>query len=68
MNEEGEDDMFEEGEDDISETPEVVQPEREDMFDKYTVDSFHVRREATLLALVKRAFHKRVIVFFNEKK
>jgi len=42
--------------------------EKEDLFDKYTVDAFHVRREATLLALVKRAFHQRVIVFFNEKK
>ena len=36
--------------------------------DNYTVDAFQVRREATLLCLVKRAFQKRVIVFFNEKK
>lgn len=42
--------------------------EEADDFDKYTVDSFIVRREATLLTLVKRAFHNRVIVFFNEKK
>jgi superfamily II DNA/RNA helicase len=40
----------------------------EDDFDKYTIDSFLVRREATLLTLVKRGFHKRVIIFFNEKK
>ena len=50
------------------EVEEVIKEERGDLFDKYTVDAFHVRREATLLALVKRAFHQRVIVFFNEKK
>lgn len=38
------------------------------MFDKYTIDPFLVRREATLLTLVRRAFHQRVIIFFNEKK
>ena len=41
---------------------------KEDAFDKYTIDPFLVRREATLLTLVKRAFHQRVIIFFNEKK
>jgi hypothetical protein len=46
----------------------VAPLEEEDDFDKYTIDSFLVRREATLLTLVKRGFHKRVIIFFNEKK
>ena len=36
--------------------------------DNYVSDTFLVRREATLLTLVRRGFHKRVIVFFNEKK
>jgi ATP-dependent RNA helicase DDX27 len=61
--------LSEDGEDEMSEeVEEVIKEERGDLFDKYTVDAFHVRREATLLALVKRAFHQRVIVFFNEKK
>ncbi len=30
---------------------------KEDLFDKYTIDPFLVRREATLLTLVRRAFH-----------
>ena len=61
--------LSEDGEDEMSEeVEEVIKEERRDLFDKYTVDAFHVRREATLLALVKRAFHQRVIVFFNEKK
>ena len=50
------------------ESLEDVEEEYEDLFDKYTIDPFLVRREATLLTLVKRGFHKRVIIFFNEKK
>lgn len=42
--------------------------EEEQPFDPYVSDTFLVRREATLLTLVRRGFHKRVIVFFNEKK
>jgi len=38
------------------------------VLDNYVSDTFLVRREATLLTLVRRGFHKRVIVFFNEKK
>ena len=55
-------DLEEEEEEEAEEEP------KEDLFDKYTVDPFLVRREATLLCLVRRAFHERVIVFFNEKK
>lgn len=40
----------------------------EKVVDNYVSDTFLVRREATLLTLVRRGFHKRVIVFFNEKK
>jgi ATP-dependent RNA helicase DDX27 len=40
----------------------------EKVLDNYVSDTFLVRREATLLTLVRRGFHKRVIVFFNEKK
>lgn len=36
--------------------------------DRYQMDPFLVRREATLILLATRAFHKRTIVFFNEKK
>ena len=32
------------------------------------IDPFVVRREASLLTLIRRGFLKRVIVFFNEKK
>jgi hypothetical protein len=35
---------------------------------KYDIDPFLVRREASLLTLIRRGFYKRVIVFFNEKK
>jgi superfamily II DNA or RNA helicase len=35
--------------------------------DLYTVDPFMVRREATLLQLVRRQFNQRCIIFFNEK-
>lgn len=55
-------------EDEKDEKVDAVAPLEEDDFDKYTIDSFLVRREATLLTLVKRGFHKRVIIFFNEKK
>lgn len=57
-----------EGESELEEKADEVAPLEEDDFDKYTIDSFLVRREATLLTLVKRGFHKRVIIFFNEKK
>lgn len=36
--------------------------------DRYLMDSFLVRREASLLLLAMKAFRKRVIVFFNEKR
>lgn len=49
-----------------SESSQEEEPEEID--DNYRCDTFLVRREATLLTLVKRGFHKRVIVFFNEKK
>jgi hypothetical protein len=32
------------------------------------MDPFLVRREASLIMLAKKAFNKRTIVFFNEKK
>ena len=69
MSEGGEDDMEEMGEDEMS--PSEASEEQEapvDDFDKYTIDPFLVRREATLLTLVKRGFRERCIVFFNEKK
>lgn len=36
--------------------------------DRYRMDPLLVRRESTLLLLCLKAFKKRVIVFFNEKK
>lgn len=36
--------------------------------DRYQMDPFLVRREASLILLAKKAFNKRTIVFFNEKK
>ena len=36
--------------------------------DKYKINPFLIRRESTLLLLAMKAFKKRVIVFFNEKK
>ena len=36
--------------------------------DRYLMDTFLVRREASLLLLAMKAFRKRVIVFFNEKR
>jgi len=66
------DDVDEEGEAEMSEGDSEVEEEaplaEQDDFDKYTIDPFLVRREATLLTLVKRGFRERVIVFFNEKK
>jgi len=35
--------------------------------DRYQMDPFVCRREATLLCLVKKTFKERCIVFFNEK-
>lgn len=61
-------DVGEEGEDEVSELNEVEEKELKVNVDKYQMDPFLVRREATLLCLVRRGFHKRVIVFFNEKK
>lgn len=34
---------------------------------KYQIDPFLVRREAALLALLKRGFHQRCIIFYNQK-
>jgi hypothetical protein len=69
MSEGGEDDMEEMGEDELSESEASESEEAPvDDFDKYTIDPFLVRREATLLTLVKRGFRERCIVFFNEKK
>lgn len=69
MSEGGEDDMEEMGEDELSESEASEAEEAPvDDFDKYTIDPFLVRREATLLTLVKRGFRERCIVFFNEKK
>ena len=36
--------------------------------DRYQMDPFLVRREATLILLARRAFNRRTIIFFNEKK
>ena len=36
--------------------------------DRYRMDPALVRRESTLLLLCLKAFKKRVIIFFNEKK
>lgn len=66
--EEGEDEMGEIGEEEMSEASDSEEVVPVDDFDKYTIDPFLVRREATLLTLVKRGFRERVIVFFNEKK
>lgn len=65
--EEGEASMEESLEDSMSEDVAAAAGDEEE-FDAYTIDPFLVRREATLLTLVNRGFHKRVIVFFNEKK
>ena len=47
----------------------VVVEEEEPVFhDRYRMDPALVRREATLLILCLKAFKKRVIIFFNEKK
>ena len=67
--------MDEQGEDEMSESDssssEEAATERDPMpahgF-KYDIDPFLVRREASLLTLIRRGFYKRVIVFFNEKK
>jgi hypothetical protein len=40
-----------------SEGEDIDDEPKEDIFDKYTIDPFLVRREATLLTLVRRAFH-----------
>lgn len=60
----------EEAEDEVEEMSEPVEKAYEGKvnIDKYQMDPFLVRREATLLCLVRRGFHQRVIVFFNEKK
>ena len=50
------------------EESESEESSEEDVPDKYQMDPFLVRREATLLLLALKAFNKRVIVFFNEKK
>lgn len=42
--------------------------EIEEVVDRYQMDPFLVRREATLILLAKKGFNKRTIVFFNEKK
>lgn len=42
--------------------------EVEEIVDRYQMDPFLVRREATLILLAKKGFNKRTIVFFNEKK
>jgi len=69
MSEGGEDDMEEMGDDELSESEASESEEVPvDNFDKYTIDPLLVRREATLLTLVKRGFRERCIVFFNEKK
>lgn len=60
--------MGEIGEEEMSEASDSEEVVPVDDFDKYTIDPFLVRREATLLTLVKRGFRERVIVFFNEKK
>jgi len=67
MDEQGEDEM---SESDLSSEEEAA-TEKDPMpahgF-KYDIDPFLVRREASLLTLIRRGFYKRVIVFFNEKK
>ena len=50
------------------EESESEESSEDDVPDKYQMDPFLVRREATLLLLALKAFNKRVIVFFNEKK
>jgi ATP-dependent RNA helicase DDX27 len=64
------DEDAEEAEDEVDEMSEPVEKAYEGKvnIDKYQIDPFLVRREATLLCLVRRGFHQRVIVFFNEKK
>lgn len=47
---------------------ESKEAEEEEFFDRYRMDPLLVRRESTLLLLCLKAFKKRVIIFFNEKK
>lgn len=50
---------------------EVVEKEEEEekvIEDRYQIDPFLVRREASLILLAKKGFNKRTIIFFNEKK
>jgi len=69
--------MDEQGEDEMSESDSSSEEEQEAATEKdpmpahgfkYDIDPFLVRREASLLTLIRRGFYKRVIVFFNEKK
>jgi len=69
--------MDEQGEDEMSESDSSEEEEQETATEKdpmpahgfkYDIDPFLVRREASLLTLIRRGFYKRVIVFFNEKK
>jgi len=67
--------MDEQGEDEMSESDSSSEEEAATEKDpmpahgfKYDIDPFLVRREASLLTLIRRGFYKRVIVFFNEKK
>jgi hypothetical protein len=69
--------MDEQGEDEMSDSDSSEEEEQEAATEKdpmpahgfkYDIDPFLVRREASLLTLIRRGFYKRVIVFFNEKK
>lgn len=60
---------FEKGDQSMSESANESETELpEAPVDRYQMDPFLVRREATLILLATRAFHKRTIIFFNEKK
>ena len=53
------------------EEEEVVEKEEKEekvIEDRYQIDPFLVRREASLILLAKKGFNKRTIIFFNEKK
>lgn len=64
------DGSFEFVKEDDGEEPEVAEADEEIEVeeDRYQMDPFLVRREATLILLARKAFNRRTIVFFNEKK
>jgi hypothetical protein len=68
IEEQGEDEMSEADSDDEQKPATTENQDTLESKFKYDIDPFLVRREASLLCLIRRGFYKRVIVFFNEKK